>query len=416
MEVTSSGAILGLAIAITLILRKLNPAYSLMFGAFCGGVVGGAGVGGTVRFMVTGAKAITPSVLRILTAGVLAGVLIETGAARRIAQSIVSAVGERLALLALALATLVLTSVGVFVDVAVITVAPVALAVARQAKLTKLAILCAMVGGGKAGNVISPNPNTIALSSAFKVPLASLMLANVLPALVGLVATYFLARHLISRGDRISAEEVPVKEEELPNLLAALLGPLATISLLALRPLFDIEIDPLIALPAGGIVGCIVMGKIKKLNYYVSFGLGKMSPVAILLVGTGTIAGVIQNSSLKSLMIGLLKGSGLPAYLLAPVSGAVMSAATASTTAGSIVASATFSSAVLALGVKALCASAMMHAGATVLDHLPHGSFFHATGGAVGMSLENRLRLLPYETLLGFTLAFVSTLQHGVFK
>ena len=92
-----------------------------------------------------------------------------------------------------------------------------------------------------------------------------------------------------------------------------------------------------------------------------------------------------------------------------------MSAATASTTAGSIVASATFASAIVALGVKALCAAAMMHAGATVLDHLPHGSFFHATGGAIGISLENRLRLLPYETLIGFSLALISTVQHGVF-
>ena len=385
-----------------------------MLGALLGGVIGGAGIAGTVAFMVAGAKAITPSVLRILTAGVLAGVLIETGAARKIAQAIVKAVGENLALLALALATLVLTAVGVFVDVAVITVAPVALAVARQANLTKLAILCAMVGGGKAGNVISPNPNTIALSSAFKVSLLDLMMANALPAVIGLTVTYLLACRLRRQGDFVNEDEVPVTEEELPNLFGALIGPLVTISLLALRPLCKIEVDPLIALPAGGVFGCLVMGKMKKLDEYVTFGLGKMSSVAILLVGTGTIAGVIQNSALKSLLIGFLKQSGLPPYVLAPTSGALMSAATASTTAGSIVASATFASAIVALGVKALCAAAMMHAGATVLDHLPHGSFFHATGGAVGMSLENRLRLLPYETLIGFTLAIISTVQHGV--
>ena len=414
MEVTSAGALLGLALSIILILRKHNPAYSLMLGALFGGVIGGAGIAGTVAFMVAGAKAITPSVLRILTAGVLAGVLIETGAARKIAQAIVKAVGENLALLALALATLVLTAVGVFVDVAVITVAPVALAVARQANLTKLAILCAMVGGGKAGNVISPNPNTIALSSAFKVPLLDLMLKNALPAIVGLAVTYLLACRLRCQGDSVGEEEVPVTEEELPKLFGALIGPLLTIALLALRPLCKVEVDPLIALPAGGVFGCLIMGKMNKLDEYVTFGLGKMSSVAILLVGTGTIAGVIQNSALKSLLIGLLKQSGLPPYVLAPTSGALMSAATASTTAGSIVASATFSSAIVALGVKAICAAAMMHAGATVLDHLPHGSFFHATGGAIGMSLENRLRLLPYETLIGLALAIVSTVQHGV--
>ncbi len=47
---------------------------------------------------------------------------------------------------------MILTTVGVFVDVAVITVAPIALALAKRGGLSKAAILLAMVGGGKAGN------------------------------------------------------------------------------------------------------------------------------------------------------------------------------------------------------------------------------------------------------------------------
>ena len=46
----------------------------------------------------------------------------------------------------------------------------------------------------------------------------------------------------------------------------------------------------------------------------------------------------------------------------------------------------------------------MTNAGATVLDHLPHGSFFHATGGSIGMELKERLRLIPYESLIGLVL------------
>ncbi|BBP93397.1 hypothetical protein BsIDN1_70150 [Bacillus safensis] len=64
---------------------------------------------------------------------------------------------------------MILTTVGVFVDVAVITVAPIALAIAKRAKLSKTGILLAMIGGGKAGNIMSPNPNAIAASDAFLV-------------------------------------------------------------------------------------------------------------------------------------------------------------------------------------------------------------------------------------------------------
>jgi len=413
MEVTTFGALAGLTISIILIIKKVSPFFSLVLGAVIGGLLGGVGLATTVQFMIGGSKSITPAVLRILTAGVLAGVLIESGAASKIAQTIVDRGGERFSILALAFSALILTSVGVFVDVTVITVAPIALAIGQKTGLSRMSVLLAMIGGGKAGNVISPNPNTIALASSFKVSLSSLMAANIVPAIVGLLFTWYLANYIKDKGDKISKEEIPVLSESLPSFVAALVGPLVTIFLLALRPLADIGIDPLIALPCGGIAGCIAMGKVRKLNDYITFGLSKMIPVAVLLIGTGTLAGIIQNSGLKNSLIALLKTSGLPPFFLAPVSGTLMSAATASTTAGVTVAAATFSVAITAIGIKALYGAAMMHCGATVLDHLPHGSFFHATAGAAGMGIQARLKLLPYETATGFVLALTSTIIYG---
>jgi GntP family gluconate:H+ symporter len=59
-----------------------------------------------------------------------------------------------------------------------------------------------------------------------------------------------------------------------------------------LRPISGIVIDPLIALPVGGIIGAIIMGKGKYISDYAVVGLNKMSGVAILLLGTGTLAGI----------------------------------------------------------------------------------------------------------------------------
>ena len=80
IQITTFGALLGLAVAIILIIKKFQPAYSLILGAIVGGLVGGAGLVGTVNTMMEGAQGIMPSILRILTSGVLAGVLIKTGA------------------------------------------------------------------------------------------------------------------------------------------------------------------------------------------------------------------------------------------------------------------------------------------------------------------------------------------------
>ena len=99
---------------------------------------------------------------------------------------------------------------------------------------------------------------------------------------------------------------------------------------------------------------------------------------------------------------------------MAPISGALMSAATASTTAGATIASASFSDAILAAGVSAIWGAAMINSGATVLDHLPHGSFFHATGGSMGMDVNARLKLIPFETLIGLVLALGSVATYMI--
>lgn len=411
--VSAIGALVALIVAIFLILKKVSPVYGMLVG----GLIGGADLSQTVSLMIGGAQGITTAVMRILAAGVLAGVLIESGAANSIAETITNKLGETRALLALALATMILTAVGVFVDVAVITVSPIALALSRRSDLSKAAILLAMIGGGKAGNIMSPNPNAIAAADTFHLPLTSVMMAGIIPALFGLILTYFLAKRLINKGSKVTDKEVIVLEtQNLPSFLTALVAPLVAILLLALRPLFDIKVDPLIALPLGGLIGALCMGKLRNINSYAINGLSKMTPVAIMLLGTGALAGIIANSGLKEVLIQGLEHSGLPSYILAPISGVLMSLATASTTAGTAVASNVFSSTLLELGVSSLAGAAMIHAGATVFDHMPHGSFFHATGGSVNMDIKERLKLIPYESAVGLMMTIVSTLIFGVFK
>lgn len=415
VQITTLGALLGLVVAIVLIIKKVQPVYSLILGAVVGGLVGGAGIEGTVSVMISGAKDIMPAILRIVTSGVLAGVLIKTGAAAKIADQIVKSLGEKRALFAIALSTMILTAVGVFIDVAVITVAPIALAIAKKLGYSPMVILLAMIGGGKAGNIVSPNPNTIAAAENFGVELSSLMVANIIPAIVGLVVTVMLTSLLNKKYKGVQETKIEeVEEVELPSFFAAIIGPIVTIILLSLRPLVGISIDPLIALPVGGIVGVLVMGKGKNINEYLTFGLSKMMPVAILLIGTGTVAGIIKASGLQATTIGVLNVLNMPAFVLAPISGILMCAATASTTSGSTIASATFSQAIVGVGISPIGGAAMVHAGATVLDHLPHGSFFHATAGATGMSIGQRLKLIPYESLVGLSMTLVSTIMWGI--
>ncbi|MBU8908829.1 GntP family permease [Desertibacillus haloalkaliphilus] len=416
VQVGSVGTIIGLLVTIVLILRKVNPVYAMMVGALSGGLIGGLSAVDTVNLMIDGAEGMTGVVLRVLAAGVLAGVLIESGAAKTIAESILHKLGETKALLAIAGATMILTGVGVFIGVAVLTVAPIALSIAKRANLSKFAVLLAISGGGKAGNIISPNPNTIAAAEAFQVPLTSVMFVGVVPAFGGLLMTYVLAKFLIHKGSKVSSEDVNVEEnKDLPSLASALTAPFVAIVLLLFQPLFHITIDPMLALPIGGIVGAIVMGKSSHLNYYIRSGLDKMAGIAMLLLGTGTLAGIIAHSAIIDVILNGIESLGLPAYWLAPIAGVTMSAATASTSAATAVAGGVFAPTIIELGIHALAGAAMVHAGATVLDHLPHGTYFHITQRSVNMDMKERFKLLPYETLIGITIVLFSTLIFGVF-
>ena len=403
-------AVIGLLLSIVLIIKKVSPVFSLMLGAIVGGLLAGWGLETTVTNMIGGVKDITPAIVRILAAGVLTGMLVKTGAATTIAKSIIKALGEKYIYLALAISAMILTGMGVFIDVAVITIAPIAIIMGCRLHLSKFKLLLAMIGGGKCGNILSPNPNTIIAAENFDAPLSSVMAAGIVPALIGLIITVFVIVPLIPKGDLMVGDEATERdnEEALPALWRSLLGPIVTIILLALRPIAGIVIDPMIALPVGGIVGIIATGKWRETAACLSYGLEKMSGIAILLVGTGTLAGIIKASAIKDVLVGMLAGWSSGGTFMAPIAGALMSAATASTTAGATIASASFGEAILAAGVTAVWGAAMTNAGATTLDHLPHGSFFHATGGSMGFSVSERLRLIPYETLVGLILTLGS--------
>ena len=401
-------ALLGLTLAIVLIIKKLSPVYSLMLGALAGGLLSGWGLGDTISLMLAGVKDITPAILRILAAGVLSGVLIKTGAAASISHSIVKTLGRRHVYLAVAFSTMLLTGVGVFIDVAVITVAPIALMLANKLSISKSSLLLAMVGGGKCGNIMSPNPNTIIAAENYNAPLSSVMAAGIIPAVIGLAVTVYLIVPLLPKRSEEQSYSENVEDESLPSFASSIIGPVVAVLLLALRPICDISIDPVIALPAGGIVGLFATRSWKRSSECLSYGLDKMSTVAILLIGTGTLAGIIKASEIKDVLISMLSGWEAGSLIMAPFSSALMSAATASTTAGATIASASFAQTVLGAGVAAVWGASMTNVGATVLDHLPHGSFFHATGGSVGLQIKERIRLIPYETLIGLLLTLLS--------
>jgi GntP family gluconate:H+ symporter len=419
------GALAGLAIAIVLILKKLNPLYALFLGAIIGCLIGGANLEETINILVGGTQSVMGTVIRVLAAGVLAGVMMESGAAETIAQSIVSKLGEKKALIALALATMIITAVGVFIPVAVLIVAPIALSIGNKMGISKLALLLALSGGGKAGNIISPNPNTIAAARGFDLELSDVMIAGLIPAIIGLIATVLIASLIKNKGEKVADNEVVAIDHDsahYPPLKKAIVAPLVAIVLLMINPIGSIlnievlsnfKVDAMYILPLAGIIGTIAMGKSKNMLKYTASGLDRMTVTVLILIGAGAIGGLISQSNLSAQVVSLIEASGISGTFLAPIAGILMAAATASTSTGVIIATGSFSEAILDMGIAPLAASVMVHSGATVIDSLPHGNYFHVTAQSMNMSIKQRMTVVGYEAIVGGTMTIVATVLFG---
>lgn len=417
-------ALLGLLLAIGLILFRVNPVYALIFGAIVGCLVGGMSLTQTTDTIVKGSSGVMGTIIRVIAAGVLAGVMMESGAANVIASNIVNHFSDKLAILALALSTMVLTGVGIFIPVAVLIVAPIALEVGQKMHYSKLSLLVALSGGGKAGNVISPNPNTIAAAKGFNVDLSQVMIADFVPAVVGLIVTVLLAALIKHRGSFVPDDQKfeSKQQDDLPSLKAAIVTPLVAVVLLLITPVGDIfgiralasfNLDAMYILPIAGLIGTLAMGQSKKFLQYMAKGLARMTDVVMILIGAGAIAGLVSASNLPQKVVEIVQTTGISGTFLAPIAGILMAAATASTSTGVILASNSFAKSIMSFGISGTGAAAMVHTGATVIDQLPHGNYFHVTAQAVQMHFKERMSVVLWEMLVGLSMTIVATLMYG---
>lgn len=456
------GVLIGLATTIYLIIKKLNPAVSMFLGAIIGYVAGSL-ISGTfylshivphiiigVEPGMGGASSMTGVVVRIMAGGVLAGALIESGAAESIARGIVNSLGEKRALAAIALSSMVIVSVGVFIPVSVIVLAPIALSVAQKSDISKFATILALSGGAKAGNIISPNPNSIAaaafpfggsgageriselggvhgLGPEHAIGLSDIMIGGFVPAVATIIFTIFIVgkfKNNNAAGFVTDADMADIEAgSNLPPFSKAIIAPATAIFLLMLTPLGNIfgiealarlDLDAFLVLPFAAFVGSVAMGKHKDIIDFTTKGVLRMAPVCLMLIGAGALSGLILNSDFPAVMANSMLAMGIPSMFLAPLSGTIMATATGSAAAGVIVSVSAFGEILLQDGLTPLAAGVMINAGSNFLDYVPHGNYFLAGQQSMKVSMVERMKVMPWEALIGAVLTITAVVIFGI--
>ncbi|MCL2383391.1 MAG: SLC13 family permease [Oscillospiraceae bacterium] len=348
-NVSALGVIVGILVGVILVMRKLNPICSLFLGVVAGALVGGASLANTLNIVLDGTSGIMGVVARIIAGGVLAGVLIESGGAESIARTIVKRFGEKYVLIGVALSSVIITGSGIFMSVGVVLLAPIALAVGSKTNVSKASLILALSGGAKAGNMIGPNPNTVAAAEGFGLSVSEVMINGIVPAIFGILITILLANMIKNRGVKVTNVDLEGNcgedTKDLPSFGRAMVGPIAAILLLIISPIgaiFGIEflsnfnIDAFFALPLAAAIGCIAMGRGKKLVSDANSGMIRMSPIVLMLLGAGAIAGLVRNSYLPDMLVEVIETMGLSTMFLGPMASSLMGAITGSTAAGAV--------------------------------------------------------------------------------
>jgi len=356
----------------------------------------------TIDILIEGSSNAIPVILRVLSAGVLTGVLIGTGISRSIALNMVNIFGKKQAMLALALSACILTCLGVFIDITVITLAPIALNIAKKLEFSRLSLLLALTGGGKCGNIISPNPNTISISNNLNIESTDLILYNIPSAFIGMIITVFLANKIKKLEDNFSHEHK--EDEEVPNFFLSLLPVIFTLLLLFSKSITGIDFDPFVALPLGAFLGCLCLGKIKDFKHYLALGLNNVSFVILTLISVNAMANFIKLSDAKVALINLLNNLKVPDILFAPIAGSIFSLLTSSTSATANLTSIIFKENFLSSSIPVLTSAIILNSASTIFDHMPHGSFFHSTAQVFHLNIKQRFKIIFQESLIAIFL------------
>ena len=221
----SSGfLVLNLAISIALIIGlilipKLNPMVSLVIASAYMGISCGLGVIPTMDTIASGFGNMMTSIGLPIGLGVLLGQLMsDSGAAQKIATTLVHAVPKKYVLWALA-GTGFLLAIPVFFDITFIILIPIGIAVAKEINTPRAYVAGSLIiGDCVAQTLVPPTPNPLAAPDILGYGLGTQIIAGLIIGLIATFATLFVYTKILDHGFFNEEKDVNHEVDVLKNL------------------------------------------------------------------------------------------------------------------------------------------------------------------------------------------------------
>jgi len=412
-------------VLLSIIRFKLNPFIALLITTVFTGILVGMPLNEIANTLAVGFGNTLKGIGLVIGLGIIfGGILSESGAASRIAHSLVDAFGENKATLALAI-TGYLVCIPVFYDAAFVIL--IALAV-NLSKITKKPIIVLAtplaIGLITSHNMIAPTPGPVEAGNNLQVDMGTYVIYALIVAIPGMLFGWLYSNY-VGKNEVYDPSQEEMKEDSPQSQPSTFLS-----YFVLLLPMLLILIGNTLALFLPENSGLYAFFKfignkniallfsllvaIYALRKYITRPLPELvmatadkSGMILLITGAGGAFGyLISSSGIGDYIVGLFTSANISILFAAFLLAAILRAAQGSSTVSLVTTSAILGPAALQSGVPPILIALAICAGGNCAS-LPNDSAFWVTTRFVGMTVNQSLKAWTMGATLAGIVMFV---------
>ncbi|MDI6601886.1 MAG: GntP family permease [Thermoanaerobacteraceae bacterium] len=406
---------------------KLHPFLSLLFAAYGVAFLSGMPFKYIGTIISSGFGNLMTSIGLVIVFGTIIGTVIEkSGAALRMADTVLNVVGEKRSALAMSIIGYI-TSIPVFCDSGFVILTPLNKALARRAGVPLATMAVALSTGLYATHtLVPPTPGPIAAAGNVGADLGLVILIGIVvsipAALVGLWWAGRVGKTIEIEGEKenISYDELKKQYKSLPNAWLSFAPIVVPIILIALSSIVNFTKytgfgsqfvvflgTPVNALMVGVLLSFLLMPNLSEETITGWIGQGMKDSVNILLItgAGGALGSVLSNTPMADYIKSFATGgmTGAMAILLLFIISALLKTAQGSSTVALVTTSSMMAPMLPQLGIASPVQLALavmaIGAGAMTVSHV-NDSYFWVVSQFSGMKVTDAYKAQTMATLL----------------
>ena len=421
--------VVGLALVIVLILKtKIQAFPALLIASVSVGLIGGMSTADVVSNISSGFGSTLSSIGIVIALGVMMGKMLEvTGAAKKMAVSILKIVGVERTEVVLAMAGW-LVSIPVFCDSGFVILSELAKEFSRDTKKSMISLGCALgIGLLVTHHLVPPTPGPLAVAATFGVDIGLLIIYGMVISLLILAVALTFAKHNAKKFEIVIPEAdlqaVKFTDEELPGAVisfAPIIVPVVLILLNTLCSALSINNSivnligsPVIAVLIGLLISIYGLARSKKREEVVRIlenSLGDAGLIIVITGAGGALGTILRVSGIGDYVAGVIASSGFPAVLVPLLMAALLKIAQGSGTVAMVTTASIVAPMCSTLGLSPMLGCLACCIGSMCVSHF-NDSYFWVVTRISGMDVKTGLRAWTATTgaaaLTGFVIMII---------